>query len=93
MPTMTIADARAHLGGVIGKVRHAGERYILTAHGKPAVAVIPIEDLEDLEAYENAEDARLAREALADYHSGKAPGIPWEQFKAEDAQRRAAAKG
>lgn len=93
MPTMTIADARAHLGDVIGKVRHAGERYILTAHGKPAVAVVPIEDLEDLEAYENEEDARLAREALADYNSGKDPGITLEELSAKMAAKHAKAKG
>lgn len=92
MPTMTIADARAHLGDVVGRVRHAGDRFILTAHGKPAVAIVPVSDLEALEAAENAEDVRLARKALADYHAGKDKGVPWEDVKNRLDRKHAKAK-
>ena len=92
MTTMTIADARAHLGDVLGRVRHAGERITLPARGKPAVAIVPVADLEALEAMEDAEDLRLARKALADYRSGKDPGTPMEEVHAALAMKRTKAK-
>jgi len=88
MPTMTIANARAHLGDVVGRVRHAGDRLILTARGKPAVAIVSVADLDALEAAEDAEDIRLANKARADYNSGKDKGVPWETVKAEMATKR-----
>ncbi len=72
MSTMSIADARAHLGDVIGRVRHAGDRVLVTARGKPAVAIVPIADLEAMEAAEDASDLAIARAALARIDAGEA---------------------
>lgn len=91
MPTMTIADARAHLGDVVGRVRHAGDRFILTARGKPAVAIVPVADLEALEAAEDAADVAAARKALARIAAGVAP-TPWDDVKARLDRKHAKAK-
>lgn len=91
MPTITIADARAHLGDVLGRVRHAGDRFILTARGKPAVAIVPIADLEALENAEDAADVAAASEALARIAAGELP-IPWEDVKAELDRKHAKAR-
>jgi len=91
MPTMTIADARAHLGDVVGRVRHAGDRFILTARGKPAVAIVPVADLEALEAAEDAADVSAARDALARIAAGEEP-LPWEEVKARLDEKHSKAK-
>ena len=76
MPTMTIANARAHLGDVIGRVRHGGDRIILTSRGKRAVAIVPVEDLDALEAAEDAQDMAHVRKALADLKAGRTKAVP-----------------
>jgi hypothetical protein len=48
----------------------------LHLHGKPAAAIVPIEDLELIERYEDEIDVRLARKALKE--KGR---IPWKQIK------------
>ncbi len=91
MPTMTIANARAHLGDVVGRVRHTGDRFILTARGKPAVAIVPVADLEAMEAAEDAADVAAARKALARIAAGDA-ATPWEDVKARLDRKHAKAK-
>ena len=76
MTTMTIANARAHLGDVIGRVRHGGDRIILTSRGHRAVAIIPVEDLDALEAAEDAQDVAYAKKVMADIKTGRFKTIP-----------------
>ncbi len=76
MRTMTIANARAHLGDVIGRVRHGGDRFVLTSRGKRAVAIVPVEDLDALEAAEDAADVAYTRKVLADVKAGKVKTVP-----------------
>lgn len=52
----TITKLRATMSDTIGRVRHTGERVIIEKNGKPAAAIVPIEDLEWMEAMERAED-------------------------------------
>jgi prevent-host-death family protein len=88
MSTMTIAHARAHLGEVIGRVRHGGDRVVLTNRGKAAVALIPLADLDALEAMEDAQDAAAARKALAAVDAGRTKPIPHAEVVAAYQRKR-----
>jgi prevent-host-death family protein len=59
----------------------AGERFVLTSHGKGVAAIVPIEDLEMLQMIEDRLDARATREALAEVE--REGTVPWDQVKAE----------
>lgn len=54
------------LGEVLGRVASERERIVVTRHGRPVAAVIPVEDLELLEDLEDAHDAEAIEQALAD---------------------------
>ena len=43
-----VAKLRSRLGETLGRVRFAGERLVLTTHGAPVAAVVPLDDLERL---------------------------------------------
>ncbi len=64
------AEARTLFGELMARVSYGGERVIVKRRGKPAVAMISIEDLRHLEAMEDARDAelfRLAKETSEGY--------------------------
>jgi prevent-host-death family protein len=44
-----------------------GQRVIVTHEGKPAAAVVPLDDLQALEALEDARDAEAVRKGLEAY--------------------------
>jgi prevent-host-death family protein len=44
-----VTQARADLAELVSRVGYSGERILLTRHGKPLAALVPIEDLEALE--------------------------------------------
>jgi prevent-host-death family protein len=43
-----LAEARTQLAELVGRVTYGGARIVLTKHGKPAAALVPIEDLQRL---------------------------------------------
>jgi len=49
MVQVSTKEARATLGELIGRARFAGERIVITSRGRPACAVISVEDLKQLE--------------------------------------------
>lgn len=63
---VTSGDLRGHLSDVLNRTAYAGERVVVTRHGKRIAAVIPADDLELLEALENARDAAALEEAIAE---------------------------
>ena len=65
MTTISISAIREHLGDIVSKVLFAGERIRIERNGKPACALVSIEDLEFLEAIEEKIDIEAAKEALA----------------------------
>ena len=87
-----VTQARADLAELVSRVGYSGERILLTRHGKPLAALVPIDDLEALErppaeigfsiAPPGPSRARAAREAGAqgrpDAHRGRArrPAAP-----------------
>ncbi|MEV5709062.1 type II toxin-antitoxin system Phd/YefM family antitoxin [Actinoallomurus sp. NPDC052274] len=44
-----VTQARADLAELVNRVGYTGERIVLTRHGKPLAALVPVEDLEALE--------------------------------------------
>ncbi len=44
-----MTQARADLAELVSRVGYSGERILLTRHGKPLAALVPIDDLEALE--------------------------------------------
>ena len=58
-----IAEIRNNLADAINRVVYGGERVILERRGKPAAALVSLEDLKLLEEIEDREDVRAARRA------------------------------
>lgn len=44
-----MTQARAELAELVNRVGYTGERILLTRHGKPLAALVPVEDLEALD--------------------------------------------
>ena len=59
----SIVTFRMNLSEMVGRVRFGGERIVLGRKGKPAAALISVEDLRTLEALEDAADLKAARKA------------------------------
>ena len=75
---MTITEARDVLGQLVGRVQYGHERIVLTRHGKPAAAIVPIDDHQTLERLEDEIDLADALAALRE------PGREaWADLKAE----------
>jgi prevent-host-death family protein len=78
---LEISEARLKLSEVANRVAFGNERVTITRHGKPLVALVPLDDARLLEDLEDRIDLEEARVALAE---AKAQGtVPWEQVKAE----------
>ena len=63
--TVSAAKAKAELSSLINRVAYGGERIIIERHGKPAAALVPVEELERLQAKQGARWEKLG--ALAFY--------------------------
>ena len=50
-----VAEAKATFSALIEGVQHRSERYVIERHGKPAAALVSVEELERLGAEESAE--------------------------------------
>ncbi|MFD7243209.1 type II toxin-antitoxin system Phd/YefM family antitoxin [Streptomyces massasporeus] len=60
-----VTQARAELADLINRVVYAGERVVVTRHGKPLVALVSADDLRRLEeTQELAEVAEVAEEQV-----------------------------
>ncbi len=81
MTFATITDARNRFSDLINRAQYAHERVVLTSHGKPAAAIISIEDLELLRAIEDIIDVAAAREAIAEMEAEGT--ISWSQLKSD----------
>jgi len=58
-----IADLRTHMAEAVNRAAYGGERVILTRRGRPAAALVSLEDLATLEALEDQADLRAALKA------------------------------
>ncbi|GAA2311695.1 type II toxin-antitoxin system Phd/YefM family antitoxin [Streptomyces hawaiiensis] len=86
-----VTQARAELADLINRVVYAGERVVVTRHGKPLVALVSADDLRRLE--EGPELAESVEEQVASAVStvrqvASAPGEP-QRFGIAAEHRRA----
>ena len=49
MPSINVSKARAEFPEILNRVAYGKERIVISRHGKPLAAVVPIEDLRPLE--------------------------------------------
>lgn len=76
-----IAEIRNNMADALNRVIYAGERVVLERRGKPAAAIVSLEDLALLEAVEDGEDVKSAKRALAEMkRKGETP-IPFAEVK------------
>jgi len=61
-----ISEARRRFSKLVNRAAFGKERVVLTRHGKPLAAVVPVEDLQLIRAAEDAEDLAVARASLAE---------------------------
>jgi prevent-host-death family protein len=84
MVQMAASAAREEFAEVLNRVAYGKERIVLHRHGKPLVAIIPVEDLQLLERLIEEEEDRIdveeARRVLADPTD---EGVPLKQVKRE----------
>jgi prevent-host-death family protein len=70
MTTITAQKARTTFADVLAKTDYTKERFVITKHGRPAAALIPIEEYEllqqVLEKLEYDADVRAGKDALAE---------------------------
>jgi prevent-host-death family protein len=85
MRSMSLSEARAHLGELVNKARHGDEPTVLTDHGKDAAVIIPMRLWEYLAAlYEREAHDRPA--VTRQRHSEEWRGTPAETLIADDAE-------
>lgn len=76
MTTVSMTEARHDFADLADQVRINGERVCISKNNKPALALVPLEDLQLLEMLEDMIDLREALKALEE------PGsIDHETFK------------
>lgn len=61
---ISASSARQNFSKIIDAVRVAGERILVTQHGRPAAAVIGVDDLELLQLLEDRMDVADARRRM-----------------------------
>jgi antitoxin YefM len=49
MTSMSLAEVKAHLSELVGRVSSQHERLTVTVHGRPSAVLLAVEDLESLE--------------------------------------------
>ena len=79
MAAKTASEVRENWGETLDGVLYRGDRVVITKSGKPAAALVSIEDLALLELLEDRADLEAIREALAESDER----IPYERVRAE----------
>jgi antitoxin YefM len=89
MTTMSLAEVKAHLSELVGRVSTQHERVTVTVHGRPSAVLVAVDDLESLEetiaVLSNAETMRQLAQAEAEIAAGQGES---EEQLAEAIRRR-----
>lgn len=91
MTILSLAEVKAHLSELVGRVNSQHERVTVTVHGKPSAVLIAPEDLESLEETIAilSDSETLQRLASADAELARGEGESQEQLThAMNARRR-----
>ena len=76
MVSLNVTELRKNVAEYIGRVLYAGERIAIHKNGKPACAIVSMEDLKILEALEDHIDIRAAESAMKENDS-----VGWDELK------------
>ena len=76
-----IAEIRSNMADALNRVIYAGERVVLERRGKPAAAIVSLEDLALLAAVEDGEDVKAAKRAIAEMKRKGEKPIPFSEVK------------
>ncbi|MFI2239133.1 type II toxin-antitoxin system prevent-host-death family antitoxin [Streptomyces chrestomyceticus] len=88
--TYPLVQARNELGQLVSRVRHGHAHIVISEYGKPAAALIPIDELEELRRLRDEADvAEASRRRAAPTGEAKTHEVFMAELEAED--RRAAA--
>lgn len=71
-----VTQARAELADLINRVVYAGERVVVTRHGKPLVALVSAADLERLEGLQESADDQVITSLSGVRERASAPPAP-----------------
>lgn len=63
LPSVSLGELRKDLGEFVNRVTFAGERTVVTRHGKAVAALVSVEDLELLDELERRADLETLRQA------------------------------
>jgi len=89
MTIMSLAEVKAHLSELVGRVSAQHERVTVTVHGRPSAVLLAVDDLESLEetiaVLSNAETMRQLVAAEAEIAAGQGES---EEQLAEAMRRR-----
>jgi prevent-host-death family protein len=80
MKTYPLVEARNQLGQLVGRVRHGHEQILISEYGRPAAALVPIEEIEELQRLRDEADLAEARRREAS--PGGAP-LGHDEFMAQ----------
>jgi antitoxin YefM len=83
--SLPLAEVKAHLSELVGRVGNQHERVTVTVHGRPAAVLVAVDDLESMEETIALLSDTAALRALADSDAELARG------EGEDEQNLAAA--
>ena len=90
---MPLAEVKAHLSELVGRVGSQHERVTVTVHGRPSAVLIAVEDLESLEETIAVLSDTAALQALAesDAELARGEGEDEQTLRAAMRTRRASA--
>ncbi|MCX3288194.1 type II toxin-antitoxin system Phd/YefM family antitoxin [Streptomyces sp. NEAU-H22] len=71
-----VTQARAELADLINRVVYAGERVVVTRHGKPLVALVSADDLRRLEETQELAEEQVVSAVSTVREVASAPGEP-----------------
>jgi prevent-host-death family protein len=89
MDTYPLVEARNQLGQLVSRVRHGHEQILISEYGRPAAALVPIEELEELRRLRDEADIAEAEARIAEPGRTITHDEFMAQLDAEDAQAAA----
>jgi prevent-host-death family protein len=78
---VSVSEARQDFAELVNRAAYGGERVLVSRHGKPIAAIVPIADVAFIERMEDDLDLQDALAALADPEN--AVTYPLEQVESE----------
>jgi prevent-host-death family protein len=88
--TYPLVQARNELGQLVNRVRHGREHFVISEYGKPAAALIPIDELDELRRLRDEADiAEAQRRTTTPTGEPKTHEAFMAELEAEDRQAAA----